>query len=172
MHVNHLSHKKATLFCYWVRFVVFKQMQRVNPNWKDADLVKSLRILKTKSKLNPMPCKFAIFCSVNNLPNLSGYVSAFDHTSLQWNWNGTVTSMNIGRLSNNDGGGNENVPSYKNESAFLFLTFSRLCPPTLWKWQIQVNFPRDSEKKLNLSLCWRPPNNVAKGNLRSCSYRL
>ena len=30
----------------------------------------------------------------------------------------------------------------------------------------------DSEKKLNLSLCLRPPNNVAKGNLRSCSYRL
>ena len=30
----------------------------------------------------------------------------------------------------------------------------------------------DAEKKLNLSLCLRPPNNVAKGNLRSCSYRL
>ena len=30
----------------------------------------------------------------------------------------------------------------------------------------------DSEKKLNLSLCLRPPNNVGKGNLRSCSYRL
>ena len=30
----------------------------------------------------------------------------------------------------------------------------------------------DSEKKLNLSLCLCPPNNVAKGNLTSCSYRL
>ena len=31
----------------------------------------------------------------------------------------------------------------------------------------------DSEKKLNLSLCLRPPNNVAKGNfLRLCSYKL
>ena len=30
----------------------------------------------------------------------------------------------------------------------------------------------DSEKKLNLSLCSRPPNNVAKGHLTSCSNRL
>ena len=46
---------------------------------------------------------------------------------------------------------------------------------------MQVNFPMkswgphpssDSEKKLNLSLCLRPQNNVAKGNLTSCSYRL
>ena len=30
-----------------------------------------------------------------------------------------------------------------------------------------------SAKKLNLSLCLRPPNNVAKGNfLRLCSYKL
>ena len=42
MHLTHLSHRKATYFsrfvtfCYWVRFVVFKQMQRVNPNWKGA----------------------------------------------------------------------------------------------------------------------------------------
>ena len=90
MHLTHLSHNKTTyfsgfvtLFCYWVRFVVFKQMQRVHPNWKGAYLVKSLWILKPKSKVNPMPCKFAMFCSVNNLSNLSGYFSAFDHTSLQ-----------------------------------------------------------------------------------------
>ena len=81
MHINHLSFNKATLFCYWVRFVVFKQMQCVNPNSKGADLVKSLKILKTKSKLNPTPCKFAMFCSVNNLSNFS----AFYHTSLQYN---------------------------------------------------------------------------------------
>ena len=31
----------------------------------------------------------------------------------------------------------------------------------------------ESAKKLNLSLCLRPPNNVAKGNfLRWCSYKL
>ena len=34
--------------------------------------------------------------------------------------------MNIGRLSNNDGEGNESVPSYQNECAVFFLTFSRL----------------------------------------------
>ena len=90
MHLTHLSHNKTTYFsgfvtliCYWVRFVVFKQMQRVHPNWKGAYLVKSLWILKPKSKVNPTPCKFAMFCNVNNLSNLSGYFSAFDHTSLQ-----------------------------------------------------------------------------------------
>ena len=31
----------VTLFCYWVHFVVFKQMQRMNPIWKGADLRKS-----------------------------------------------------------------------------------------------------------------------------------
>ena len=31
----------VTLFCYWVRFVVFKQMQRMNSIWKGADLRKS-----------------------------------------------------------------------------------------------------------------------------------
>ena len=90
MHLTHLSHNKTayfsgfvTLICYWVRFVVFKQTQRVHPNWKGAYLFKSLWILKPKSKVNPMPCKFAMFCSVNNLSNLSGYFSSFDHTSLQ-----------------------------------------------------------------------------------------
>ena len=39
-------------------------MQRVNPIWKDADSVKSLWILNPKSKVNPMPRKFAVFCSV------------------------------------------------------------------------------------------------------------
>ena len=51
----------------------------------------------------------------------------------------------------------------------------------LLKWQILVNFPTeywgphpssDSEKKFNLFLCLRPPNNVAKGNLTSCSHKL
>ena len=34
--------------------------------------------------------------------------------------------MNIGCLSNNDGEGNDSVPSYKNECEGFFLTFSRL----------------------------------------------
>ena len=33
--------------------------------------------------------------------------------------------MNIGRLSNNDGEGNENVPSYQNDCAFFLSSFSR-----------------------------------------------
>ena len=92
MHLTYLSHNKATcfsgfvtLFCYWLRFVVFKQMQHVNPHWKGANLVKSQWILKPKFKVIPMPCKFqkfAMFCSVNNLSNLSGYFFAFDHTIL------------------------------------------------------------------------------------------
>ena len=122
MHVNHLSLDKVTyfsgfvtLFCYRVRFEVFKQMQRVNPIWKGADLV--------KSKVNPMPCKFAKVCSVNNLTNLPGYFSAFDHTSLQWNQNGTVTFLNIGCLSNDDDEGNENVPGYQMNALFFCLFF-------------------------------------------------
>ena len=66
--------------------------------------------------------------------------------------------MNIGRLSNDDGKDNKNVPSYQNEGVvFFFLTFFELI--SLLKWQILVNFPTeswgphpssDSEKKLNL----------------------
>ena len=43
----------------------------------------SLYILNQKSKVNPKPCKFAMFCSVNNFSNLFGYqyFSAFDHVS-------------------------------------------------------------------------------------------
>ena len=72
--------------------------------------------------MNPTPCKFAMFCSVNNLSSLSGYFSAFDQTSLQENLNGTVTFINMGHLSNNDsdGEGNENVPSYQNEMRAFF----------------------------------------------------
>ena len=69
-----------------------------------------------------MPCKFAVFSSVNNLSNLSGYFSAFDHTSLQENQNGTVTFMNFGCLSNDDGEGKENVLSYQMNARF-FLNF-------------------------------------------------
>jgi len=35
---------------------------------------------------------------------------------------------------------------------------------------MQVNSSSDSERKLNLFLCSRPPNTVGKGTLRSCSY--
>ena len=38
---------------------------------------------ESETKVNPMPCKFALFRSVNNVSNESGYFSAFDHTSLQ-----------------------------------------------------------------------------------------
>ena len=38
-----------------------------------------LNILNPKSQVNPMPCKFAMFCSVNNLSSLSGYFSTFHH---------------------------------------------------------------------------------------------
>ena len=76
-----------------------------------------------KSKLNSMPCKFAKFCSVNNLSNLSGYFPAFDHTSLQYKQNGTVAFMNIGCLSNDDGEGNENNPSCQNKCAFFFFFY-------------------------------------------------
>ena len=38
----------------------------------------------------------------------------------------TVTFKNVGRLSNDHGEGNENVPSYQNECAFFVLTFSLL----------------------------------------------
>ena len=47
--------------------------------------------LRPKSKVNPMPCKFAMFCSVNNLSNLPGYFFAFDHKKFavkpKWNCN-------------------------------------------------------------------------------------
>ena len=54
---------------------VYRLMQRVNPNWKGADLVRSLWILNPKSKVNPMPSKLPMFCSVNNFSSLSGYFS-------------------------------------------------------------------------------------------------
>ena len=64
---------------------------------------------------------------------------------------------------------------------FLVIEMNACLISTLLKWQILVNFPTeywgphpssDSEKKLNLFLCLRPPNNVTKGNLTSCWYKL
>ena len=44
--------------------------------------------------------------------------------------------MNIGRLSNNDGEGNENVPSYQNEwTDFFFFNFFAFIS-SLSKWQM------------------------------------
>ena len=92
------------------------------------------------------------------------YFSAFDHTSLH-------------------GEGNENVSSCQMFLClfvvFFFLNFLAFLS-SLLKWQILVNFPTgsggphpssDSEKKSNRFLCLRPPNNVAKGNFKLCSYR-
>ena len=128
MYLTHLSHKKATyfsgfvtLFCYWVRFVIFKQMQHVTPNWKGAYLVKYLWTLKPKSKVSPTPCKFEMFCSVNNLSNL--YIWILFRI---WSYEFAVKPkcnchfINKGRVSNDDGEGNENVPSYQNRKCELF----------------------------------------------------
>ena len=76
-------------------------------------LVKSLWILKPKSKVNPTPCRFAMFCSVNNLSNLSGtfphlIIRVCSKTKLEL----SLSVINIGCLSNDDGEGNENVTSY------------------------------------------------------------
>ena len=84
--------------------------------------------------------------------------------------------MNIGCLSNDDGEGNENVPSYQNECAFFLnfhfnsLKMANIGQLRMESWRSHPS--SDSEKKFNLPLCLRPPNNVAKGNLRLCSHSL
>ena len=69
----------------------------------------------------------------------------------------------------------------KMKCALFFQLFHVYFRQLSLKWKIQVNFPTeswglhpssDSERKLNLFLCSRPPNIVAKGTLRWCSYRL
>ena len=123
-----------------------------------------------------MPCKFELFCIVNNLCNLSA--DTFPHLiyELAVKPNGTATFMNIGRLSNDDGEGNENVPSYQNECAFFLnfhfnsLKMANIGQLRMESWRSHPS--SDSEKKFNLPLCLRPPNNVAKGNLRLCSHSL
>ena len=77
-------------------------------------MVKTLQILNPKSKVNPMPCKFAMFCSVNNLSNELGYLAEF---AVKPKWN--CYFMNIGRLSNGDDESDKNVSSFQNECAFL-----------------------------------------------------
>ena len=69
-----------------------------------------------------MPCKFGRFCSVNNAICLT-YPDTFPHliirvcckTKIELSG---VTFMNIGRISNEDCEGNENVHSYQNECIF------------------------------------------------------
>ena len=124
MQVNHLSLDKAksfsgfvTLFCYWVRFVIFTQI--------------------------------FLFSSVNNLSTT--YPDTFPHLIIRVcskNQNGTVTFMNFGCLSNDDGEGKENVLSYQMNARF-FLTFSLLFPIESWG----PHPISDSKKKQNLSLC-------------------
>ena len=100
MEVNHLSLDKAksfsgfvTLFCYWVRFVIFTQI--------------------------------FLFSSVNNLSTT--YPDTFPHLIIRVcskNQNGTVTFMNFGCLSNDDGEGKENVLSYQMNARFFFNFFA------------------------------------------------
>ena len=83
--------------------------------------------------------------------------------------------MNIGRLSNDDGKDNKNVPSYQNEGVVFFFNFFRvdfslkmanigelphgvLGTPPKFGLREEIEF-----------VCLRLPNNVAKGNLRPCS---
>ena len=92
---------------------------------KRCRFAKSLQILNPKSKVNPMPCTFTnMFCSVNNLSNLSDTYLHLVIRVCSKTKDGTVTFMNIECLlvskHYDDGKGNENVPSYQNECAFFF----------------------------------------------------
>ena len=68
--------------------------------------------------------------------------------------------MNIGRLSNDDGEGNENVPSYQNKmnGRFLNFHFNSLKMANIGQLRMESWGPHpssDSEKKFNLPLCLR-----------------
>ena len=105
--------------------------------------------------------------------------------------------MNIGCLSDNDGEGNENNPSCQNKCAvfclfcfvvfflcvcfnfFAFISVNSLKMAKMYTGELPQGvlgtapkFELGEEIELNLSLSLRPSNNVAKGKLRSCSYRL
>ena len=62
-----------------------------------------------------------MFCTVNNLSNLSDTYPHLVIRVCSKTKNGTVTFMNIECLSKHydDGKGNKNVPSYQNECAFF-----------------------------------------------------
>ena len=55
-------------------------------------------------------------------PGGGGPPSFLDELAVKPKWNCHV--KNIGRLSNNDGESNKNVPSYQNECVFLFCFFT------------------------------------------------
>ena len=89
MHVNYLSHDKAISLFRTRYFILFlgsfcrflADVARAS-DFTRCPFAQVSLIWHPKSKVNPIPCKFAIFCSVNNLSNLPGYFSAFDRTSL------------------------------------------------------------------------------------------
>ena len=81
--------------------------------------------------------------------------------SLSWIWGALATTTARA--------GNENVPSY----FFAFISVNSLKMANIGELEwVLGTAPKFGLKKLNLSLCLRPSNNVAKGNLRWCSYRL
>ena len=86
-----------------------------------------------------MPCKF---CNVLLVNPDHAYFSRFAE-----NQNGTVTFMNIGRLSNDDGESNKDVSIYQNECTFFKRLFG------VWDMGPHPISSSDSEKKLNVSLC-------------------
>ena len=87
--------------------------------------------------------------------------------------------MNIACLSKDDREGQER--KRQNECAFFFFNFFEFISVNSLKmanigelpYGVLGTVPKfGSAKKLNLSQCLGPPNNVAKGNfLRLCSYR-
>ena len=108
MHLTHLPIRYFILL-----LSSFRRTEKIEKIEKVPILVKSLWILKPKSKVNPTPCKFAMFCSVNNLSNLSGtfphlIIRVCSKTKMEL----SLSVINIGCLSNDDGEGNENVTSY------------------------------------------------------------
>ena len=74
-------------------------------------------------------------------------------------------------LSNDDGEGNENVPSYLNECVFNFNSLKMANIGEL-PYGILETAKFGLREEFNLFLCLRPPNKVAKGNLTSCSHKL
>ena len=82
--------------------------------------------------------------------------------------------MNIGRLSNYDGEGNENVPSYQNKCVFFFnfypLKIANIGELPYGVLGTVLKFGLREEIKF--VPVFKPSNQRPKGNLTLCSYRL
>ena len=82
--------------------------------------------------------------------------------------------MNIGRLSNDDGEGNQNVPSYEDEYVFR-VYFNSLTIPNIGELQYGVlgTAPKFGlREEIKFVPVFKPSNQRPKGNLTLCSYRL